>query len=485
LDAAPGLSARFTGDTTQGLFDNNSASLKVTDGLQQDYAQASAELAARVVADPQTFAALLPPGLPASGPERDRGFVEGFAGRAFRRPLTEAEVARFTTLFSQGAELVASGDPFRDGVQVTIEALLLSPHFLYRTELGTGPGVTRLSAFEIASKLAYALTNTMPDAALTVAASENRLTTTEEIRVEATRLLASPLGREAVANYHAQLLRMHTYPLLEKDQTLFPLWNEPVRGLLRQETLRYIEEIVYGRQGTLADLLLTPMTYVNQTTAPIYGVTGNFGAELTQVELEPTQRAGILTQLGFLASNAYSTEIDSIHRGVFVHDRVLCTTLPEAAPNITFPKGGGTTNRERIEGHTGDGTCGAGCHSVLINPAGFAFEHYDAIGQYRTTDNGFPVNAKDAFGFDGGEPKPFDGAVEFSRFVSTARSAHDCYAKDWLEFLHGRSTAPSDRALVERVGASSHGAQAPVTELILELVSSEAFLSRNSEGAAP
>ena len=140
---------------------------------------------------------------------------------------------------------------------------------------------------------------------------------------------------------------------------------------------------------------------MNNSLAPLYQLSGSFGAGFTRVDLDPKQRAGLLTQAGVLSQYAVANDPDSIHRGVFVNQRILCVTLPppdpKAHPLIDLQPN--MTNRQRVEATTGKGTCGESCHGTWINTAGFAFEEYDAIGKYRTTDRGQPVDSSDAYPF--------------------------------------------------------------------------------------
>ena len=171
--------------------------------------------------------------------------------------------------------------------------------------------------------------------------------------------------------------------------------------MMATETMMFIEEVVFKQNGDLATLLTAPYTFVNAALAPFYGVAGQFGDEFVKVDLDPSQRAGVLTQIGFLASNAGAFENDPIHRGVFMNLQLLCTGLPPP-PNMVPPLPppvDGESLRERITRHTGKGTCGEGCHGTLINPLGFAFENYDPLGRWQTMDAGKPVNAADEFYF--------------------------------------------------------------------------------------
>ncbi|WP_234023966.1 DUF1592 domain-containing protein [Sorangium cellulosum] len=480
LDDRPGLTASFTTDPLGGVFDNNEAALQVTPGLWADYQRAAEELAAMVTADEATLSRLLPADLPGEPEARARAFVERFGERAYCRPLEAGEVDTYVALFGRGKDLFAGQDPFAAGVRATLEAFLQSPHFVYRVEVGAGPakgGLVPLSGHEIATKLAYLFWNTMPSDELLQAAKAGELSSREGVRAYAARMLEDPRAREVVGAFHRQLYDYKQYHDLNKDPDLFPEFVPGMGDAMQREAELFVDHVVFEEGGGLTDLLTARTAFVNDELAAVYGVQGQFTSDFQEVELDPAQRSGLLTRLGFLAAKATAREPDSIHRGVFVNLRILCAFLPPPPDNATsLPPGEHATNRERVAAHTGKGTCGAACHAALINPAGFAFEHYDAIGKFRTTDNGVPVNAADVYVL-GGEPRTYADAIEFSQVLAESSEAHACYAKRWIEFAHGRAASDEDRALVGELGEASRGG-ASTKELILQIVSSTPFLAR-------
>ncbi|AUX28291.1 MULTISPECIES: DUF1592 domain-containing protein [Sorangium] len=480
LDDRPGLSASFTTDPLGGVFDNNEAALQVTPGLWSDYQRAAEELAAMVAADQGKLDRIAPAGLPDEPEARAQAFVERFGERAFRRPLTDDERDVYVALFHRGKELFKGEEPFVAGVRAALEAFLQSPHFVYRVELGAGPtknGLIPLSGHEIATKLAYLFWNTMPDDDLLAAAKAGELSTPEAVRAYAERMLEDPRAREVIGSFHRQLYDFDHYHDLNKDQALYPEFVPEMGDDMEREAELFVEHIVFDKEGGLTDLLTDRTAFVNERLATVYGVEGQSSNDFKQVELDGDERAGLLTRLGFLASKATARQPDSIHRGVFVNLRVICAALPPPPDNATsLPPGEHATNRERVEAHTGKGTCGEACHGTMINPAGFAFEHYDAIGKYRTIDNGMPVNAADVYRL-GGEPRSYANAMEFSRVLAESSEAHACYAKRWVEFAHGRDARDKDRDFIRKLGDASRGG-ASTKDLLLQIVSSTSFLAR-------
>jgi hypothetical protein len=196
------------------------------------------------------------------------------------------------------------------------------------------------------------------------------------------------------------------------------------------------------------------------------------------VELDPKQRAGLLTQTAFLTRHG-ETESDPILRGAFINHVLLCRDLeppPGVLDNIVDPPATAKTNRERVTAVTSPAMCAA-CHAAYINPAGFAFENYDALGRYRATEGGQPVNAADSYSFDSG-PKPFANAIEFSRLLAESPEVHDCYARNWFAFLEGRLPRTEDGPFIAWLAERSLVGRTSLRALALTVVTDDSFLTR-------
>ncbi|MEM9491946.1 MAG: DUF1592 domain-containing protein, partial [Myxococcota bacterium] len=429
---------------------------------------------------PDALAAMIAGELPSEPAARVRVFIETFGARAFRRPLTAVETDRYAALFERGAGHYGGPDPFVDGVRITIEAMLQSPHFVYRVEAGPGTEAdpSRLTGYEVAARLSYLLWNTMPDAELFAAAASGQLGSVEGITAQAERMFDDPRTRATFDHFHLQLFEMHEYADIDKDTGVFPEWRREMGAMMLTEMQMFLSSVVFTRQGTVGDLFTATHTYVNQDLAPLYGLEGEFSGEFTEVELDPSTRAGFLTRLGFLTRNATLTEPDPIHRGVFANLNVICRPLA-ALPNIPdnlMPVG--NTNRERIDSITGDGTCGAGCHSTTINPLGFALENYDAIGRYRTEDNGYPVDAAALYVFEDGRAIDFRNGIELSYMLADSPEVHSCYIGSLLEYALSRSVAIADGALVTRLTEESLARGTSIREVFMSVVTSNVFRNR-------
>ena len=486
LDAPTGLTASFTPDPLGGkAFDNNEGSLQVTPGLWADYQRAAEEVASLVTSNPDLLSRIVPADLPADPTAKKKAFLSGFGRRAFRRNLSSEEVSRLVALFDAAPALDPAADPFVAGVRLSIEAFLQSPYFVYRPELGAFPrpdGKIPLTGFEIASRLSYALWNTMPDDDLLDAAQGGDLDTTAGVEEAARRLLADERARDTLIHFHDQLYDADQYLALEKSTSQYPDFDPSIGEDMRTELSLFVDDVLFAQQGGLTDLLTSRTTFVNARLAKLYGLdaTGLDDATFTKVELPEGERSGLLTRAGFLAWKGTKTQPDTILRGVFVNRRILCQDLgdpPAAAMGAKL--GDEKTDREKVWALTGEGTCGETCHGKYIDPVGFAFEHYGAMGEYRTEDNGYPVDATGTFPFADGS-KAFDGAAEFSAAAAAAEQSHRCYAGYWLQYLYGRDTKKEDAPLVSSLAKLSQQGSSAV-DLVVALVTSDDFLTRAPE----
>lgn len=478
------IDSNVSGDALIG-FDDEADSLFVTEQLRSQLFDASEKLADKVTGDASALARLVPTDAPSDAAGRAKAFVTSLGQRAFRRPLTDAEVTTHLGLFNQGPTLYPGVDTFKAGASLVIQALLQSPYFLYRTELGTAvAGASRvpLNDWEVGAKLALAVTNTIPDDTLLAAAAAGKLHDPADVASQAERLLQGTTGTVGLSNFNLQVYRLGTYDGITRDATAFPDFTPNTPAAMKQEVLQFLTWMFRENRG-VKDFYSTPVGFVNSLLSPIYGVSGSTSSDptmLTKVDLDPNQRSGLLTQAGFLSSYlSVGNEPDIIHRGVFIAQRLLCKTLPPPDPRAAatmLPDTPGMTNRERVEMTTGKGTCGQACHGTLFNALGYAFENYDAIGKYRTMDQGKPVNAADSYVLDG-QLKSFNNGVELSKLLAEAKETHACYIQNMMSYLHGRELDSSEAATVDYFARRSRAGMT-LHDLELALVTSDAFLNR-------
>ncbi len=486
LTAPVGLSKTFVAEPLLSTFDNNGSVLSVSADLWHDYENAAEAVANKVARDAKLLAAIAPT-TPTDPAGKAKAFVQSVGARVLRRPLTDAEVTRYVGLFNQGPTLIGSADAFADGVELVLTALLQSPFFIYRTELGTAAAGAeiRLGDYEVASKLSYALTNSMPDDALFTAAAAKQLETPGGVMQEATRVLTLTAAADTIGDFHNQLLRMRDYDAVIKDVTKFPLFSPGFAADMKQETLSFIKNVIIDQGRSYSELLTAPYSFANSRIAQLYGLSARTPSAgqpdpFVRVDLNPQQRAGFLTQLGFLAANGVGSTPNIIIRGVHIAKDLLCVDLPPP-PNIIPPiptPMPNSTNRQRIDALTAGSPCN-GCHTTRINPLGFAFESLDGVGAFRTTDNGLPINTAASYTLDG-QTVNFTGAVELVKAIAASQQGHECYARRLIEYLYARAVDPStsaDQALITQAGSLSKNNMS-VKNLIANLVTSDAFLAR-------
>jgi hypothetical protein len=486
LTTPAGLSKQFVNEGLRADFDNQGGSAEVSSQLWFDYNKAATALATKIVRDPLALQKILPDGLAGDVEARGRAFIRGFGARAYRRPLTDAEIEQHLGLFRQGATLIASGDGFLDGAEMVVALMLQSPHFLYRTELGTpmGAGPLRLTDHEIAARLSYGLTSSMPDDQLLAAAAAGKVHGRDDVLAHAGRLLDSPAGQATLRDLHAQLLREVDPSELVRDPKLHPHFSAGIGADMWRESQTFADDVVYGQKRGLADLLTAPYTFVNARLAVLYGVSapGATADKFVRVQLDD-KRAGIFTQVGFLAMTATDFNSRPVKRGVTISRRVLCAEVPPPPVEVkspTAPPITGKTNRQAFEAATEmPGTICISCHGKLINPLGFAFEKFDGMGEFRQDEKGLPVDARGSYDFAEGS-RSFDGAADLMKIVAQGRQAHECYAGELFEYVYGHEHGPAEQGLIDELGRRSRLA-VPVRNLLLDLVATDAFLTRTPD----
>ena len=479
-----GLAAEFLADPHQAGFDRG-LDLQVGDVLAKAYRDASEKVADSVVNDSAAYARVVGCN-PTQGDTCAKTFIAEFGKKTWRRPLTDAEQASLLTLFKMGPTLADTGDDFQKGVRVTLEALLQSPKFLYRIELSNTPAGNqiKLNGYEVASRLSFMLGNTSPDATLMTAAANNQLGTPEQVAMQATRLLQGQGAHETVRDFHHQWLDLDIFPnKLTKDSKLYPTVTPDLAPALQSEVEKFVDAVTFDRKAGYASLLTAPFTFVNKTTAALYGVTGNFNDTLQSVNLNPAQRAGLLTQVGFLATHAFSGLSSPIHRGVFIQRRLLCNQIKDPPANVpSLPPLDGTnikTTRQQVDTHTANEPC-ASCHHTLINPVGFGLENYDAVGSFRTTENGEPIDATGRL-VGTAEGEPFMNGVELSQTIAAAPEAQLCYVKNWFRYTLGRQETDADSCDLANIAGKLANDKYTALDVLTDLTRTQAFSVRAVE----
>lgn len=483
LAVTEGPGSTFIPDPAIGGFSNNAEQLRVNDPLARDYRRAAEELAASLAADTPRLMSIVPCDPTAATCASD--FIAEFGAKAFRRPLTADEQAMLEGVFANGAGLYDGAGDFEAGVAMVVEGVLQSPSFLYRSELSVPSGdaeVVALDGYEIASRLSYMLWNTMPDDELRAAAASGDLDTAEGIEAQARRMLADAKAVDPIEDFHDQWLGLDEYEGITKDAGAFPEFNADTATSMRNETLAFVQKVILEDEGSFADLMTSPEAWVDSNLAPIYEVEdpGPAGA---WVILDSTQRSGLLTQAGFLASHAYPGETSPIHRGVFIQRQVLCATIPDPPGDVDLdlPPADAelVTTRQRVENHTSPQAC-TGCHT-MINEPGFAFEGYDAVGRIRDMDNGAPVDSTGTLQTAEGN-LTFTNGVDLSQQLANHPLAQRCYLDQWFRYASARTVANEDTCTLGGLHESLSENGYDIKELLVSLTQTVSFRYRNAEG---
>lgn len=406
-------------------------------------------------------------------------FVEAFGRRAFRRPLDAAERARYLALFE-------AGDDFADGMSLAIQGMLVSPHFLYRTEIGEpqGDGTWVLTPFEVASALSYTFWGTMPDEALLEAAAAGQLATPDQREAQARRLLEDPRARELVGTFGLMWIGGHNVLGATKKPSAFPGFDNATRDAMAAETRRFVGHVVFEGSGTLEELFTADYTFANETLADLYALPGATGDALQKIAYTHGRRAGILGHGSLLATTAHSDQTSPIRRGLLVRQQLLCQELGAPPPNA-----GGVpevdpdaTTRERFRQHTDDPFCYA-CHQY-IDDVGFGFEHFDPVGAWRETDNGAPIDASgnmnDIEGMGTDTDAPYAGLPELAQLLAASDAARGCFTTQVYRFALGLEEGGADGCHIEDLHADFAGAGYDVQSLLVALVRSPAFVTRQA-----
>ena len=454
--------------------------------------------------------------------------LERFAERAWRRPLTDETRSALQTFWETQLQ---QGTP-EEALVLTASGILQSPQFLFRIEQADrleGPSVQPLDDWELAARLSYFLWDSMPDAELVGAAASGALSSKKGLESQARRMLENPKARKAVVHFHHQWLgtseiqrispaRRAYGPLFGISKTpaldveadancregAWPGLLGPIRHSMDAETYLFIASTLFDGAGTFEALLTDHHGYMSDVTAPIYGenVTPTGGEnvnwkyevvvfsegsrsslEMRPVAFSPQERAGVLTLPSVLALGSYPVHPSPVQRGKHILERLACEKLgspppgaeAEAPPDVVETA---STNRLRTEATTSPANCVA-CHET-INPPGFAFENYDAMGVYRTTDNGLDVDASGSFTLRTGQQFSFSSGVDLARQLATSPQVQDCYVKQWAQYATGVHLDEEHPELLRL--QNSFRMEDKVKELLVSIITSDLFRFRRSGG---
>jgi len=428
------------------------------------YVAAGEAIAAQVIADPvlrKRFMVCDPTG---DGTACLHDTIVAFGRRAFRRPLTSDEIARFDRIVARRATITTTGAA-TEVAEVLLQTFLASPSFLQRAEIAETPdgqGRFVLSPYEVASRLSFMLWGSTPDPELDRAADAGQLATVEQLRAQATRMIRDERAHEVVAAFHRAYLGAGA----------------------DAETERLVDTIAFRDDGAFEDLFTTVRGFVNKDTAPRYGLDpAGYGSTLEEVTLDASQRPGILTRVAFLSAYAHPDRTAPMLRGAFISKNILGLDVAghagstPAVPDVI----GVATNRARAEAQTAAQACDP-CHGKYVNPPGFALEAYDAAGRWQTSeaDTGAAIDTA-AQVFIDGAPVAVRDPGDLMRKLAGSRDAQRTYAQRWVASGYGRDANAVDACVVDALAADIRKSGFPILDLLIELTQPDSFRLRAKE----
>lgn len=399
-----------------------------------------------------------------------------FLRRAWRRPPTQDELARYSRLV---VTALSHGDTFESGVALALRAALVSPHFLFRVELDPPGGEAHpLTDHELATRLSYFLWSSMPDEELLALADEGRLQDDEVLAAQTARMLADPRSRALTDNFAGQWLQTRALFDVVPDYNVFPDYDQALQYGLYEETAAFFEAFLHTDRP-VTEMFTAEFTFANGRVAAHYGLDGVDGIKPQRVELDgPTRRRGILTHGSVLTVTSYPTRTSPVKRGKWVLSQLLCSEPPPPPPGVEGlidEVDASASLRERLEQHRADPTC-ASCHA-LMDPIGFAMEEYDGIGRYRDDDHGYAIDPS-------GElvtGEAFADVHELADILAADDRVTRCVARHMTTYALGRGLEFDDKPYSDAIHAGFVEDGSRLSRLIHHIVQSRLFRWRQAE----
>ncbi|MEM9192032.1 MAG: DUF1592 domain-containing protein [Myxococcota bacterium] len=410
-------------------------------------------------------------------------FMDSFLLRAFRRPPTAAERQEFTDLF----EATVAEQGFSEGIQVVVHATLASSPFLYHYDAppdgASAEDIVAFSSYAMASKLSYFVWNTMPDDALFAAAAADELRTPDQIATMAREMLQDSRAQSGMKNFYRQWLELDHIDHIELDTDVYPLWNDAMRGEMRESLERYLDYAIWEDGGSFDALFSGDAIFVNESLAEVFGVDAS-GQDMRRMTAPNGERAGLLTHPALLSAHSHTNQSSPVLRGYFLRTRFFCGSLPPPPPDVVFDLGPpvpGESTRERFSRHSTDESC-AGCHN-LMDPLGFGLENYDAIGRFRTEDEGVVVDARGEVMGAGEADGPFNGPQELAERMAGSDEVRQCMARQLFRYAAARTERQSEACVLDGLYETAAAQNWSVPEILVAMTQTEPFLfQRVKEG---
>ena len=395
-----------------------------------------------------------------------QAFCRTFAERAFRRPLTAEQQKLLERQFEAGKDLESS-------VKRCLLLTLKSPRFLYR-EVGDEP-----DGYAVASRLSFGLWDSIPDKELLEAAAAGRLATKEQVRKQAERMLPDPRARAKLRSFLLTWLRLNEEHDLSRDPKIFPGFDAATVSDLRTSLELFLDEVVWSSGSDYRQLLTAEEVYLNDRLARFYGVKLPEGAGFRKVKLDPGKRAGVTTYPYLMALLSQGEVSSPIHRGVLLARGFLGVALkppPEAVAPLSPRLHPNLTTRERVLLQTRPGACMT-CHGI-INPLGFALEHFDAVGRFRDQENGKAIDATGWYQARDGKMVRVNGARELASFLAGSSEAHAAFAEQMFHHLVQQPVRAYGQNTLEELRRSFVSGNFHIRNLAVEVITVAALQSR-------
>ncbi|HTB11479.1 MAG TPA: DUF1592 domain-containing protein [Bryobacteraceae bacterium] len=406
-----------------------------------------------------------------------RADLEHLSRLAWRRPVTPLEVRKLASYVKMAQN---DGAPFEKAMEVGVEAVLVSPYFLFRMERDPASGGDhRIGDFELASRLSYFLWSSMPDAELFRLAKEEKLHDPAVLDRQVTRMLKDQKSEALVDNFGGQWLQTRNLDSLKPDPDKYPFFNDDLREAMKTETHLFFSYIIREDRSIL-DFLTAKYTFLNDQLASLYGIPKVTGAEFRKVDLTGTPRVGVLTQASVLTVSSYPTRTSPVIRGKWILENILNTPPPVPPANVPSLKeneaGSAMSVRAALEKHRADPAC-AGCHARM-DPLGFGLENFNGIGRYRTHDGKFPIDSSGMLP----NGKSFKNSEDLLRLLQDDKEAFTrCLTEKLLTFAIGRGLERYDRPAVNAISRKVADNRYRFSTLVREIVNSAPFEMRRGE----
>ena len=409
--------------------------------------------------------------------------LRDFATRAFRRPATREEVNRLSELVRLVLE---DGGTFEQGIQLAVQATIASPKFLFRWELDRNlltdeeKDIRHLNSWEMASRLSYFLWNSMPDDELMDLATDGRLTETDVLNSQIDRMIQDPKSSRFIGNFVGQWLQIRNLETHSPDPGLFPDFTLDLRMAMKKET-ELLFEAVLRDDLPVQTLIDSEFTYVNKELANHYGFPEPEGEGFVKVLLpEGSPRGGVLTNGSILTITSNPTRTSPVIRGKWILEQILGTPPPPPPPNVpeleaTKEIAANASLRQRLEIHRDKPDC-AGCHAKM-DPIGFAFENFDAIGRWRVMDENFPIDPSGTMP-DGTR---FNGPSDLKKYLTSGDTFTRALTEKMLTYALGRGLEYYDECAVAKIVESIHNDGNKFSALIKGIVFSDPFQKKQTK----